>query len=162
VAEVYTLQTLFLLGLLLALLHWWEVEAHEPDLGLARRGLNHPLAAASLLAGLGATHHGSFTPIVGPALLAVVAGPLLWRLGFPGPGRLVTGLTGGCLGWGLAGCTPWLYLAAQYILFRPFDTYHGQGLAFHPYWGNPQSWGDVLNLALGASFRAKVFTRGWG
>src|SRR5262245_11936159 len=116
VAEVYTFQALFILSLLLALLRWWEIEAHAPDLGLARPGLHHPLAAASLLAGLGATHHGSFTPIVGPALLAAVAVPLLWRLRFPEQRRPIARLTGRCLGWGLAGCTPWLYLAAQYIL----------------------------------------------
>jgi hypothetical protein len=161
VAEVYTLQALIMLGLLIALLYWWEVEAYEPDLGLARMGLYHPLAAASLLAGLGATHHGSFTPIIGPALLAVVAGPLLWRLRFPEQRRPIARIAGRCLLWGLAGLTPWLYLIAQYSLFRPFDAYRGQGLPDHPYWGNPQSWGDVLNLALGAGFRAKVFTHGW-
>jgi hypothetical protein len=161
VAEVYTLQALFVLSVLLALLRWWEIEAHAPDLGLARPGLHHPLVAASLLAGLGATHHGSFTPIVGPALLATVAGPLLWRLRFPAQRRPIARLAGRCLLWGLAGLTPWLYLAAQYVLFRPFDAYRGQGLPYHPYWGNPQSWGDVLNLALGAGFRAKVFTHGW-
>jgi Protein O-mannosyl-transferase TMEM260-like len=161
IADVYTLQALLLLGLLLALLRWWDVEARQPDLGLSLPGLRHPLAAAGLLAGLGATHHGSFTPIVGPALLVTVAGPLLWRLRAPDQCRSVARLIGRCALWGLVGCTPWLYLAAQYILFRPFDDYRGQGLPYHPYWGNPRSWGDVFNLALGAGFRSKIFTQDW-
>jgi hypothetical protein len=65
------------------------------------------------------------------------------------------------VGWGLLGLTPWLYLAAQFILFRPFDYYRGQGLPYHYYWGNPAGWGDVVNLALGAGFRGKIFTYGW-
>jgi hypothetical protein len=56
---------------------------------------------------------------------------------------------------------PWLYLAAQFTLFRPFGYYRGQGLPYHSYWGNPQTWADVVNLALGAGFRDKVFTYGW-
>jgi hypothetical protein len=161
IAEVYTLQALFLLGMLLALLQWWQIETHEANLGLSRRGLRHPLAAASLLCGLGATHHGSFIPIIAPALFAAVVGPLLWRIRDPTQRRAATGLFGRCLGWGLTGCAPWLYLVAQYVLFRPFDYYRGQGLPYHPYWGNPQSWGDVLNLALGAGFRSKIVTHGW-
>ncbi|MEP7188064.1 MAG: DUF2723 domain-containing protein [Roseiflexaceae bacterium] len=161
IAEVYTLQALFLLGMLLALLRWWQIETHESNLGLARRGLRHPLAVASLLGSLGATHHGSFMPIVAPALFAAVVGPLLWRMRDPAQRRPATQLFGRCVCWGLAGCAPWLYLVAQYMLFRPFDYYRGQGLPYHPYWGNPQSWGDVLNLALGAGFRSKILTHGW-
>ncbi|MEP7190011.1 MAG: DUF2723 domain-containing protein, partial [Roseiflexaceae bacterium] len=158
VAEVYTLQALLILSMLLALLHWWEIEARELDLGLTRRGLRHPLAVASLFAGLGATHHGSFTPIVAPALLAGVVGPLLWRLRIPAQRWMVIQLIRRCLVWAIAGFSPWLYLIAQYLLFQPFDYYRGQGLPYHPYWGNPQGWGDVLNLALGAGFRSKIWT----
>lgn len=160
IAEVYTLQAALILALLLALLCWWEVEG-EWDMGDGRPGLRHPLAAAALLAGLGATHHGSYVPIVGPALLGVVAVPLLHRLRFAEQRRPAACLAWRALLWGLLGFAPWLYLAAQFLLFRPFDYYRGQGLPYHPYWGNPQSWGDVLNLALGAGFRLKIFTHGW-
>ncbi|MBC8163550.1 MAG: hypothetical protein H7Z42_20280, partial [Roseiflexaceae bacterium] len=116
---------------------------------------------AALLAGLATTHHGSFVPIVVPALFVTVAVPLLlqalqsrswskWRV------VLLCGL------WALLGLMPWLYLAAQFSLFRPFDYYRGQGLPYHYYWGNPNSWADVANLALGAGFRGEVFTHGWG
>jgi hypothetical protein len=47
------------------------------------------------------------------------------------------------------------------MLFQPFDYYRGQGLPYHYYWGNPAHWSDVVNLALGAGFREKVFTHGW-
>ncbi len=160
IAEVYTLQALFIAALLVALLRWWELEARD-DLGLHLRGLHHPLAMGALVAGLGVTHHGSFTPIVVPALLATVGGPLLLRLRSSEQRWPVIHLVGRCIGWGLLGLTPWLYLAAQYMVFRPFDYYRGQGLPYHPYWGNPESWGDVINLALGAGFRLKVFTHGW-
>ncbi len=162
IAEVYTLQVFFILATFLAVLRWWEVEAHEPHLGRARRGLRHPLALACLLAGLGATHHGSFTPVAGPALISTVALPLLWRLRDPEQRGDAVRMLGRCVGWFALGFTPWLYLAAQYILFRPFDYYHGTWEGYHLYWGNPQGWGDVLNLALGAGFRLKVFTHGWG
>lgn len=161
VAEVYTFYALLILAVLWAALHWWQVEAAEQDLGVNRRGLRHPLAAASLLAGLGATHHGSFVPIVGPALLVTVAVPLLRRLRVASQRRVVLALVGRALAWAALGFSPWLYLAAQYAAFRPFDFYRGAGLPYHPYWGNPGSWGDVLNLALGAGFRLKVFTHGW-
>ena len=161
VAEVYTLQALLLLAVFLALLHWWRIETDEANLGIARRGLRHPLAAASLLAGLGATHHGSFTPIVAPAVLMTVVAPLLRHMRSRDRRQPAMRIAGRCLLWSLAGFTPWLYLAAQYSLFRPFDYYRGQGLPYHPYWGNPTSWGDVFNLALGAGFRLKVFTHGW-
>ncbi len=160
IAEVYTLQALFIVALLLALLQWWELEARD-DLGLHLRGLRHPLAVGALFAGLGVTHHGSFTPIVVPALVVTVGAPLLLRLRNPEQRWPVIQLLGRCIGWGLLGLTPWLYLAAQYMMFRPFDYYRGQGLPYHPYWGNPQTWGDVINLALGAGFRLKVFTHGW-
>jgi hypothetical protein len=162
IAEVYTLQVFFIFATLGAVLRWWQVEVEEPDLGMTRRGLRHPLALASLLAGLGATHHGSFAPVVGPALLLTVAVPLLARLRFPAQRRPVVRLVGRALGWAALGFTPWLYLIVQFVLFRPFDYYHADVFPYHLYWGNPQSWGDVLNLALGAGFRLKVFTHGWG
>lgn len=162
IAEVYTLQVFFIFATLGAVLRWWQLEATESDLGITRRGLRHPLALASFLAGLGATHHGSFTPVVGPALLLTVAAPLLARLRFPEQRRIVLRLVGRALGWAALGFTPWLYLAVQFMLFRPFDYYHAAVFPYHLYWGNPQSWGDVLNLALGAGFRLKVFTHGWG
>jgi hypothetical protein len=62
---------------------------------------------------------------------------------------------------GNAGVGALLYLAAQFVLFRPFDYYRGQGLPCRYYWGNPQTWADVTNLALGGGFRDKVFTYGW-
>jgi hypothetical protein len=161
IAEVYTLQAVFILGTFLLLMRWWRLADHSDDLGLSRRGLRHPLAAAAFVAGLGVTHHGTFTPIVAPAVFVTVILPLLARLRVreqrPNVGRLVVR----CVGWMLLGCTPWLYLAAQFLLYRPFDYYRGEGLPYHPYWGNPASWGDVANLALGAGFRLKIFTHGW-
>jgi hypothetical protein len=162
IAEVYTLQVFFIFATLWATLRWWEIEAADPTLGRERRGLGHPLAMASFLAGLGATHHGSFTPIVGPALVLTVALPLLARLRRAEQRPVALRLIGRAVLWAALGFTPWLYLAAQYVLFRPFDYYYADIWPYHLYWGNPQDWGDVFNLALGAGFRLKVFTHGWG
>jgi hypothetical protein len=135
------------------------------------------LYGAALASGVAATHHGSFVPIVGPALLLVIVLPLLYirrpaarrarlaPLGIVWRPRASAApplhLLRRCLAWGMLGLTPWLYLAAQFVLFQPFDYYRGQGLPYHYYWGNPATWADVANLALGAGFRDKVFTYGW-
>jgi 4-amino-4-deoxy-L-arabinose transferase-like glycosyltransferase len=147
IAEVYTLQALLILAVWYALLHWWENPTQPRS-----------LYAAALLAGLGVTHHGSFVPIVVPALVLVVGLPLLraaWRR------RAPWGIVGWAIGCGMLGLLPWAYLGAQFVLFRPFDFYRGQGLPYHYYWGNPTSWSDVVNLALGGGFRGAVFTHGW-
>ncbi|MBC8162845.1 MAG: DUF2723 domain-containing protein, partial [Roseiflexaceae bacterium] len=134
IAEVYTLQALFILLIWWCLAQYWAA------------GSPRFVYGAALLAGLATTHHGSFVPIVIPALFVTVAVPLLlqalqsrswseWRV------VVLCGL------WALLGLMPWLYLAAQFSLFRPFDYYRGQGLPYHYYWGNPNSWADVANLA---------------
>jgi hypothetical protein len=166
IAEVYTLQALLILLIWWCLLRWWQ----SP-------WTSRWLYGAALVSGVATTHHGSFVPIVGPALLVVVILPLLhirrpaarraslaplgivWhpRASAAPPLRVLRH----CLAWGMLGLTPWLYLAAQFILFQPFDYYRGQGLPYHYYWGNPATWADVANLALGAGFRDKVFTYGW-
>jgi hypothetical protein len=149
VAEVYTLQALLILLVWRCLLAWWEGE-----------GRAAALYGAALCSGLAASHHGSFVPIVAPAILLTAAWPLLRPQGeMPYAERCRRAI--GAVGWGLLGLAPWLYLAAQFALFRPFDYYRGEGLPYHYYWGNPASWGDVVNLALGAGFRGKVFTHGW-
>jgi hypothetical protein len=148
IAEVYTLQALLVLAIWYALLRWWET---------AREA--HWLFGAALLSGLATTHHGSFVPIVAPAILITAGIPVLARIVRR---RLPAKLLWRTLAWSLLGLSPWLYLAAQFALFRPFDFYRGQGLPYHYYWGNPASWGDVVNLALGGGFRGAVFTHGWG
>jgi hypothetical protein len=150
VAEVYTLQALLILLVWRCLMAWWRDE-----------GRAAPLYGAALCSGLAASHHGSFVPIVAPAILLTAAWPLLRpRPDSPPYGdRWRRAL--GAVGWGLLGLAPWLYLAVQFALFRPFDYYRGEGLPYHYYWGNPASWGDVVNLALGAGFRGKIFTHGW-
>ena len=161
-AEVYTLQVFFILATWWAVLRWWRLEATEADLGINLRGLKHPLSLACLLAGLGATHHGSFTPVTAPALMITVAVPLLLHLRHPKQRSITWRLFGRCVLWFALGFTPWLYLVAQFAFFQPFDYYRGtESLPYHLYWGNPEYWGDVLNLALGAGFRLKVFTHGW-
>lgn len=171
IAEVYTLQALFILLIWLLLLIWWGGSNPDGD-AHARRALY----AAAFVSGLAVTHHGSFVPIVVPALLLLVAAPLIgagwWPLPQPAQAGFVTKSPRlqppgarqqvlRCLLFGLLGLTPWLYLAAQYALFRPFDYYRGGGLPYHYYWGNPAGWADVANLALGGGFRGKVFTHGW-
>jgi hypothetical protein len=166
IAEVYTLQVLLILLIWWCLLRWWQ----SP-------WTSRWLYGAALVSGVATTHHGSFVPIVGPALLVVVVLPLLSIRG-PAARRASLaplgivwhpqasaapplGVLRRCLAWGMLGLTPWLYLAAQFALFQPFDYYRGQGLPYHYYWGNPATWADVANLALGAGFRDKVFTYGW-
>jgi 4-amino-4-deoxy-L-arabinose transferase-like glycosyltransferase len=151
VTEVYTFQALLILTIWWLLARWWAAPEQK-----------RWLYGAAFLSGVATTHHGSFVPIVAPALLLVVAAPIVYQLRARPANRAATlRLVGGCLGWGLLGLMPWLYLALQFALFRPFDFYRGQGPPYHYYWGNPASWGDVANLALGAGFRAKVFTHGW-
>jgi hypothetical protein len=166
-AEVYTLQALLILTVWWCLLHWWESAAPRW------------LYAAAFCTGLAVTHHGSFVPIVVPAILFTAALPLLWRL-WAGPhssrvalvatstGRPECAMAGESraviwrsIAWGVLGLAPWSYLAFQFALFQPFDYYRGQDLPYHYYWGNPANWGDVVNLALGAGFRQKVFSHGW-
>lgn len=150
IAEVYALQACMILLIWWCLLRWWDA----PE----RRGW---LYAAAFCAGLATTHHGSFVPIVVPALLLVVALPLLMRPSVAPNPRARWLIAARATGWGVLGLAPWLYLAAQFILFRPFDYYRGQGMPYHYYWGYPANWSDVANLALGAGFREKVFTHGW-
>jgi hypothetical protein len=151
VTEVYTFQALLILTIWWLLLGWWAAPEQK-----------RWLYGAAFLSGVATTHHGSFVPIVVPALLLAVAAPVVYRLRGRSADRAARlRLIGGCLTWGAVGLIPWLYLALQFALFRPFDFYRGQGLPYHYYWGNPVSWGDVTNLALGAGFRAKVFTHGW-
>jgi hypothetical protein len=165
IAEVYTFQALLILLVWSYLLDWWAA----PD-------SPRPLYLAALCAGIAISHHGSFVPIVGPALLLVVALPLLGAAGLslrrwgrrgeaqaalPSEASRAGSVIWRCLACGALGLTPWLYLAAQFALFHPFDYYRGEGLPYHYYWGNPTTWADVLNLALGGGFRGKVFTHGW-
>jgi hypothetical protein len=154
ITEVYTLQALFILLIWRVLLNWWEAPDNLRLLG-----------CLALLTGLALTHHGSFIPIVLPALIITVL-PSLWRvartqlkqMGWPALRPLI-GWPFLCFALGLM---PWLYLVVQFVIYRPFDYYRSQGLPYHYYWGNPARWADVANLALGAGFRAKVFTHGWG
>lgn len=149
--EVYTFQALLILAIWWLLARWWAAPEQKRWLG-----------GAAFLSGVATTHHGSFVPIVVPALLLVVGAPILLWLRSRSASRTATlRLIGRCVIWGALGLTPWLYLALQFALYRPFDYYRGQGLPYHYYWGNPTSWGDVANLALGAGFRDKVFTHGW-
>jgi hypothetical protein len=149
VAEVYTLQALLVLTIWWFLRRWWHAPA-DPG----------ALCGATLCAGMAVTHHGSFVPIALPAIVLAVT-PLLWRVVRQNPAQRWRSHLAWPAAWGLAGLTPWLYLAAQFALFRPFDYYRGQGAAYHYYWGNPASWGDVVNLALGAGFRGKILVYGW-
>lgn len=155
IAEVYTLQALLILLIWWLLLRWWAAPKQVRWLYLA-----------TFCSGVAVTHHGSFVPIVVPALFFTVAVPFI-RAGSgektvssrQSPYGLRTALYS--LLFGLLGLTPWLYLAVQFALFRPFDYYRGQGLPYHYYWGYPSTWHDVINLAFGAGFRGKVFTYGW-
>lgn len=148
IAEVYTLQALFILLIWWCLTQYWAA------------GSPRFVYAAAFVAGLATTHHGSFVPIVVPALLAMVAAPLLWQA-WQRRQWSAWRVIGLCAVSALLGLMPWLYLATQYALFHPFDYYRGQGLPYHYYWGNPASWADVVNLAFGAGFRGEVFTHGW-
>ncbi len=153
ITEVYTLQALFILLIWRVLLDWWATPQHT-----------HLLRYLAILTGLAITHHGSFIPIVLPAL-ALTLLPQLWQItharfndsNWPA----IRNLIGSPLLFFGLGLTPLLYLAFQFVRYRPFDYYRSQGLPYHYYWGNPANWTDVVNLALGAGFRAKIFTHGW-
>ncbi len=153
IAEVYTLQALFILLIWRVLLAWWAAPRND-----------RLLSYLAILIGLAITHHGSFIPIVLPALMVTILPPL-WRMTCVRVEQVgwstIRDLIGRPLLCFALGLTPWLYLVVQFVYYQPFDYYRSQGLPYHYYWGNPASWGDVVNLALGAGFRAKIFTHEW-
>ncbi len=111
VAEVYTLHTLIMAGLLLALLRW--AEAPEE----ARRS-----AAVGLLLGLGAAHHAA-TVLLLPAVLlfAMLAAPHAMLR----PRTLLSGAVGLALG-----LLPFLYLPLRHAAAPAFNyagSYDGSG-----------------------------------
>jgi len=152
IAEVYTLNTL-LLVLLLALLWWWYETASASVAGTDAPRL---LCAAAVVAGLGVSHHGSFTAIGAPLLLvALVAGGVYRK-----PRLLLAVVL--C---GVAGLSPWLLVLWHYARMGPFNGLdHGlsmqQGLANVTYfWGAPTSWGEAVAHITGGVMRHEgVFT----
>ncbi len=114
VAEVYTLHTALMAGLILALLRWDE--APSP-----RR-----LAVVGLVTGLGFAHHA--------AIVLLLPGTLFYL--FSSPSRRLLGprmLLAGAAGW-LAGASFLLYLPLRYLA-QPSFNYAGvydASLIFHP------------------------------
>lgn len=146
-AEVYALLITLLVGLGLLLLParptYTTPSALFPPWSRAR------MMGASLVAGLGCTHHGLFI-IIGMPLFVVVIG--IWIAHQRPPMRSVL-LIVLCFAFGL---TPWFYPIAQYARYGPFNN-QDYGLPQHYFWGAPTSWSAMLDLLNGGVMRRGVF-----
>ena len=131
VARSYALNALLVTGCVTALLVWWA------------RAARPAFFAALLLIGLSFAHHGTtITLLPGYALLLLLAE---WRGRDQEPWRrrLLRWLGGA--GMFAVGLTPYLLFAYRFVFGYTY------------YWGNPQTWADVLYLARGAPFGGQIF-----
>ncbi len=159
IAEVYTLNTLFLSLLAVALWHAYHagtVNASEQvDAPVYRPWPNRRwLYAAAFITGLGISNHGSF---------AFTGAPLLLVFGLLAPVRAwMSGERSALqpLPWlflaGALGLTPWLFVYVRYAQWGPFDGLdHGLPRAY--FWGAPTTWAEALTHVLGGTMRQTVF-----
>jgi hypothetical protein len=130
VARAYALNALLVAAGLAVWLLWW------------RRGRPGAFWAAALLLGASFAHHGTtITLLPGYALLAL-AGEWRWR-GAAWRAR-ARRWAGGALAFAL-GLSPYLLFVYRFLVPGPY------------YWGNPQTWADVLFLARGGPFADQIF-----
>lgn len=159
IAEVYTLNTLFLSLLALALWHAYyagAVNAPEQTNALARWPLPHRrwLYAAAFMTGLGISNHGSFAFTGAPLLLIFGLVPLV-RAWIAGERAALQPLPWLILG-GALGLTPWLFVYVRYAQWGPFDGLdHGLPRAY--FWGAPTTWTEALTHVVGGTMRQTVF-----
>ncbi len=131
VARSYALNALLVAGCLVALWGWWAT---------GRRAAGWVFAG---LLGLSLAHHGT-TSVLLPGY-AWLAGAALWRWrGGAGRGARVRLWLGLITAFGL-GLSPYLLLAYRFVFGYTY------------YWGNPQTWADVLYLARGGPFTGQFF-----
>lgn len=150
IAEVYTLNALFLV--LLLWLCWQAAER-------TGKQQENRLRLAALVAGLGISHHGSFAFIGAPLFLLALLPVLVHdvRAAHKRP-FLVRMLRLASLG--MLGLTPWLFVLLQYARMAPFNGLdHGLNPNRHPgdvityFWGAPISWGEAVDHLVGGVMR---------
>lgn len=168
-AEVYTLNTL-----LLVLLAWLLWESHCPSSPLPRRWSR---SLATLVAGFGFTHHGSFAFIGLPLFLCF--GLIAWYwpkwrtvlrvvAPFPSPtnhrlARQFIAEAATLVAAGMVGFLPWVWVFIQYMRMGPFDGLrHGLrpglvGAEATYFWGSPVNLGQVVDHLLGGQMRQDIF-----
>ena len=131
VARSYALNAL-LVALAVALLLGWRAT-----------GRTRWWAAFWLVLGLCFTHHGTTIVLVPGYGLFLLALEVTARRGEPWRHRLGRWALG--LGAFALGLTPYLFLAYRFV----------RGYTY--YWGEPQTWADVLYLARGTPFQGQIF-----
>jgi len=131
VARSYALNALLVAGCLAALWGWWAT---------GRRAAGWAFAG---LLGLSLAHHGT-TSVLLPGY-AWLAGAALWRRRGRDRGRARVRLWLGLIAALGLGLSPYLLLAYRFVFGYTY------------YWGNPQTWADVLYLARGGPFTGQFF-----
>jgi hypothetical protein len=166
-AEVYTLNTLLLALLALAL--WKANELHNEKSSTSnKKGRAAALAAAAFLTGLGFSNHGSFAFLGVPLFLLYGVVPLAWeRKKTAGDTKTKLATLARLALWGALGLTPWLFVLLHYARFGPFDTpFSGIERGTHSaegwqevayFWGAPASWSAAVNHLFGGTMRGGVF-----
>ncbi len=159
IAEVYTLNTLFLSLLALTLWHAYHagtVNAPEQSDASGRRPRPNRrwLYAAAFITGLGISNHGSFA-FTGAPLLLVFGLLALVRVWIAGERSALQPLPWLILA-GALGLTPWLFVYVRYAQWGPFDGLdHGLPRAY--FWGAPTTWAEALTHVVGGTMRQTVF-----
>lgn len=159
IAEVYTLNTLFLSLLALTLWHAYHTgagDASEQSDAPARWPLPNRrwLHAAAFMTGLGISNHGSFA-FTGAPLLLVFGVLALLRAWIAGERSMLQSLPWLILA-GALGLTPWLFVYARFAQWGPFDGLdHGLPRAY--FWGAPTTWAEALTHVVGGTMRQTVF-----
>ncbi len=131
VARSYALNALLLAGCLAALWTWWVT---------GRRAAGWAFAA---LLGLSLAHHGT-TAVLLPGY-TWLSGAALWRRRGRDQGAARRRWWAGMVGALALGLSPYLLFAYRFVFGYTY------------YWGNPQTWDDVLILARGGPFTGQFF-----
>ncbi|MDQ2809621.1 MAG: DUF2723 domain-containing protein [Chloroflexota bacterium] len=131
VARSYALNALLVAGCLTALWGWWAN---------GRRAAGWVFAG---LLGLSLAHHGT-TSVLLPGY-GWLAGAALWRWRGQDRGGARVRWWLGMVAAFVLGLSPYLLLAYRFVFGYTY------------YWGNPQTWADVLYLARGGPFTGQFF-----